>query len=135
MARHAYRGLPVVLSCAISLILLIGCIDNREDVEIVIGENGVATLLNTEVSYLEFDRELTTKDFRSLKPGSSLDEIIEAIGEPNGWVGAGVLAPYYYIGHGKFSILRFKFPLPSKNLERVEIVTASELLEVIELYS
>lgn len=50
-----------------------------------------------DMEYTVSDRELVLENFESIEFGSSLDEIEDKIGEPDGWVGAGILWPVYVL--------------------------------------
>jgi hypothetical protein len=110
-----------------------GCTHNTESEGIVTNEDGTVTILNSDVKYKAIDRELTVEDFRNLQPGCSFDEVEALIGEPNGWLGSGILSPYYYVGNGEFAILRFRHPPMIEDLKGVVVVNATDTIETIEL--
>jgi hypothetical protein len=126
-------GTFLVLVMVLSLPYTAGCTHNTESEGMVINEDGTVTIRNSDEYYKAIDRELTVEDFRNLQPGCSLDEVEELFGEPNGWIGSGILSPYYYVRSGEFAILAFRYPVASKDLEGVEIVNATDTVEGLEL--
>jgi hypothetical protein len=110
-----------------------GCTYSTESEGMVINEDGTVKVRTFDVKYKAIERELTVEDFRNLQPGCSLDEVEELFGEPNGWVGAGIEAPYYYVGNGEFAILGFERPLMYEDLRGVSIVNATGTIESFSL--
>lgn len=50
-----------------------------------------------DMEYTPSDRKLAVEDFESIEIGSSLDEIEDKLGKPDGWVGGGILSPVYVL--------------------------------------
>ena len=50
-----------------------------------------------DMEYTPSDRRLVVEDFENIEFGSSLDEIEEKLGKPDGWVGGGILSPVYVL--------------------------------------
>ena len=134
-AATALKSIAITLVLALALAFLAGCGSDREGGNTMVDENGMVKVRNFDVYYKEIDRELTLEDFRSLESGSSFSDIEEVIGEPNGWIGSGIEAPYYSIENGKYAILYFENPFVCEGLKHVDIVDASRTLEVIEFDS
>ena len=59
--------------------------------------------------YKCFDREVYDDYFRSLKKGTSLKNIINDVGEPNGWFGSGIVRPYYEVEDDKLVVLSLDY--------------------------
>lgn len=82
----------------------------------------VIRIAGWDVEYIISDRSLGTEDFEDLELGSSLDDIEKKLGKPDGWVGSGILRPFYVL----------------ENKSAVELVfnnaTANEDLAAIYLY-
>ncbi|MDR2599577.1 MAG: hypothetical protein LBC73_04805 [Oscillospiraceae bacterium] len=115
-----------LLSVAILYVFLIR--ENKEE--------GVSTMIkvyNFDVEYKESNLELSEEFFLNIESGSSLIELTESLGEPNGWIGTGILAPYYSIGSGKYVILRFSNPIMCEDLQRIEVVNDTKILNEIAL--
>lgn len=50
-----------------------------------------------DMEYTVSDRKLAVEDFECIELGSSLNEIESTLGEPDGWVGSGMLSPVYVL--------------------------------------
>ena len=98
-------------------------------------EKGVVVMKavnNFDVECKEIDRKLTKEDLLIIEFGSSFESIEVQIGEPNGWIGSGVLAPYYCVGKEKYAIFRFNNPFIYEDLRQIDIVNDTTVLEVIK---
>lgn len=115
------------------MFLIIGCTNNLKGEKNMEDENKIIKVYNFDVEYKESGQKLTVDNFLELEFGISLNEVEKKIGEPNGWIGAGILAPYYSVDDGKYAILRFKNPITYENLQRIELVNDSKVLEEIVL--
>jgi len=124
---NKFQTTLAVIVLGINMILFASCRNNVKD-EII-----MKTVYNFNVEHKEIDRELTRESFHDIKYGSSLIEIEEIFGEPNGWLGTGVLAPYYSLEDKEYAILRFKNPFISEDLKSIELVNDTIILEEIRL--
>lgn len=71
--------------------MVIGSADGQKSDKMVIRVDG------WDMEYTISDRKLTVEDFESIELGSSLSEIESKLGEPDGWVGSGMLSPVYVL--------------------------------------
>lgn len=71
--------------------MVIGRVDGQESDKMVIRVDG------WDMEYTVSDRKLTVEDFECIELGSSLNEIESKLGEPDGWVGSGILSPVYVL--------------------------------------
>lgn len=69
----------------------IGSADGQKSDKMVIRVDG------WDMEYTVSDRKLTVEDFECIELGSSLNEIESKLGEPDGWVGSGILSPVYVL--------------------------------------
>lgn len=69
----------------------IGSVDGQKSDKMVIRVDG------WDMEYTVSDRKLTVEDFESIELGSSFAEIESKLGEPDGWVGSGILSPVYVL--------------------------------------
>lgn len=69
----------------------IGSADGQKSDKMVIRVDG------WDMEYTISDRKLTVEDFENIELGSSLNEIESKLGEPDGWVGSGILSPVYVL--------------------------------------
>ena len=97
----------------------------------------VVKLINVEFEYKDIDRELTKTTIIEIKLGSTLDEITEEIGEPNGWHGSGRLSPYYLLKKEPFkkqqyAILIFQYLDEGEKLDSIVLVDAFGVVKVLK---
>lgn len=69
-----------------------------------------------DMEYAVSDRKLTVEDFENIPLGSSLDDIESQLGEPDGWVGSGILSPFYVLQDRSAVELIFEIKGPYENL-------------------
>lgn len=100
---------------ALNAIILSLWLVRREEKEIIIKVDGF------EVAYHVTDKDITLENFKEIELGSSLDEITEKIGEPDVWIGSGVLWPVYFLEGNKAVDLHFKYPLVYEDLWLIEL--------------
>lgn len=74
-----------------------------------------------EVVYDVVNTGITTDDFRDIELGSSLDEIVKKLGEPDEWIGCGILWPVYFLEGKKAVALHFVYPDPCEDLWLIEL--------------
>ena len=95
----------IVISIIMICLFINGCEKNTNIHKIETGgEEVIPGVVN---SYEHFDRILTEEDFGFLKKGMSLNEIKAKVGEPNGWVGSGIISPIYELENKNYIILIF----------------------------
>lgn len=101
-----------------------GCGNNSKDREnkIVIRVDGWG------MEYTISDRKLTVKDFENIEIGSSLAEIESRLGEPDGWVGGGILLPVYVLEDNSAVELIFKNDVTNEELETIYLYRGQEEL-------
>ena len=74
-----------------------------------------------DMEYTVTDRKLTIENFRNVELGSSSADIISTLGEPDGWVGGGILRPVYILEDGNAVICSFTYPLEEEDLREIEV--------------
>lgn len=84
-------------------------------------EDGITVIgvAGWELEYTASDRTLTVEDFEDIELGSSLDEIQDMLGEPDGWVGAGILSPVYVLADRSAVELVFADDATDEDLEGI----------------
>lgn len=95
----------MVISITMICLFLNGCEKNTNTHKIETG--GGEVIPGVVNSYKHIDRKLTEKDFDFLKKDMSLDEIKAKVGEPNGWVGSGIISPIYELENKNYIMLIF----------------------------
>lgn len=81
-----------------------------------------------DMEYTISDRKLTVKDFENIEIGSSLAEIESRLGEPDGWVGGGILLPVYVLEDNSAVELVFKNDVTNEELETIYLYRGQEEL-------
>lgn len=72
-----------------------------------------------DMEYIVSDRELKLEDFENIEFGSSLREIEDKFGEPDGWTGSGIVRPVYVLKDGSAVELFFGNSAGCEDLEAV----------------
>ncbi len=115
--------LTVIALNAIFLLLWFG---RQEKKEIMIKVDGF------EVVYHVMNRDITIEDFREIELGSSLNEIAEKVGEPDTWIGCGMLWPVYFLEGNKAVALHFKYPDVCEDLWIIELYDENGESQIIK---
>lgn len=74
------------------------------------------------MNYYITDRELTTGDFDSIEMGGSIFEISDILGEPDTWIGSGMLRPVYLLKDNKVVVLHFEYPAACDGLREIALI-------------
>ncbi|MDE6531198.1 MAG: hypothetical protein K2K96_10605 [Lachnospiraceae bacterium] len=111
---------------ALNAILLLLWFGRQEKKEMMINVDGF------EVVYNVTNRVLTIEDFREIELGSSLNEIVEKVGEPDTWIGCGMLWPVYFLEGNKAVALHFVYPEVCENLWIIELYDENGESQVIK---
>lgn len=59
---------------------------------------------NQDAVYTYYGRTLSIKDFEQFDYNTTYEDMVMHLGEPNGWVGSGVVWPYYELADGRFAV-------------------------------
>lgn len=87
----------MILICATAVVLIINHLSNKDEEEKKsIQMTSVGGLPATCDNNIE--RDLDISYFRDLPQGTSFQDVIDEIGEPNGYAGSGIVRPYYKVG-------------------------------------
>lgn len=71
------------------------------------------------MEYTITERKLKIEDFNMLKLGSSLDEIENILGAPDGWIGSGILRPVYVLENENAVVCYFLYPHTCEELKKL----------------
>lgn len=118
--------LCILIVIALSVIFLLLCFGRQEEKKIMIKVDGF------EVEYNVTNRGITIEDFREIELGSSLDEIVEKVGEPDTWIGCGMLWPVYFLEGNKAVALHFVYPEVCENLWIIELYDENGESQIIK---
>lgn len=98
-------------------------------------EEGIVTIKvdGFEVAYNVTNTELSIEDFQEIELGCSLDEVIEKVGEPDLWIGCGMLWPIYFLEGKKAVSIHFEYPLAYENLWIIELFDENGEGQIIKI--
>lgn len=72
-----------------------------------------------DMEYTISERKLVVEDFENIELGSSLDEIENKLGKPDGWVGGGILLPVYVLEDNSAVELVFRNDEANEDLKAI----------------
>ena len=84
-----------------------------------------------KMQYIPQNRSLTVEDFQNIELGESIEEIEEKIGEPDGWIGYGILQPVYVLDDGRVVVCYFS-QLNYKDLEELIVCKGNNVDYVLK---
>lgn len=85
-----------------------------------------------EVEYNLTSRKATVEDIEDIKLNSSIDEISNKLGEPDTWIGSGILRPVYFLEDNKVVVFHFKYPAVCEDLEQVVMISENGESQVVK---
>lgn len=94
--------------------------------------NRIIRVEGFEVEYCVTDKEITIEDFSEMELGSSIYEISDKLGEPDAWIGSGMLRPVYFLENNKVVVLHFLYPAACENLRQVVLVNENGESQIIK---
>lgn len=120
----------LVLWCAIIFLVSVGVIfimKSYKEKEMIMRVDGF------EIEYERKYRNLTEKDFQNVKLGDSIDQIIEEVGNPDGWIGGGILRPVFVLKDcEKAVVCYFEYPQIGENLKKIAVFREDEVIDIIK---
>lgn len=85
-----------------------------------------------EVEYRETGKESAVEDFNGIELGSSIYEISDKLGEPDEWIGSGMLRPVYFLEDNRVVVLHFEYPAACENLKQIVLINANGKSQIIK---
>ena len=79
------------------------------------------TINSSPATYSFRFRIITSGYFRKIKKGTTMYELNDAIGEPNGAVGSGIVTPYYETVDGRYALIFYNHD-DSKTILAVKLI-------------
>ena len=79
------------------------------------------------MKYIPQNRSLTVENFQNIELGESIDEIEEKIGEPDGWIGSGILQPVYVLDDGRAVVCHFSHLQTCKDLKELIVYKGNDV--------
>lgn len=72
-----------------------------------------------EIDYNLKDDNITMEAISEIKLGTSIYEIRDELGEPDSWIGSGILQPVYFVKENKVVVFHFKYPAACEDLKQI----------------
>lgn len=113
------KNVFILLSLVLVVIICLIYVTVRREKSMVINIKGF------ELEYSEDDVKVTIEDINNLEIGDNLEVIQKKIGEPDAWIGSGVLRPVYYLKNKQCITLIFDDQLYHVGLCKVIIYDAN----------
>lgn len=83
-----------------------------------------------EIEYNQTSRKM--EDIEDIELGSSIQEIINKLGEPDAWTGSGMTRPVYFLENKKVVVFHFNYPAVCEDLKQVVLVSGNGKEQVIK---
>ena len=84
-------------------------------------ENVILNVEGFEIEYNQTSRKMG--DIEDIELGSSIQEIIDKLGEPDAWIGFGTVCPVYFLENNKIAVFYFNYRAVCEDLNQVILVT------------
>lgn len=95
-------------------------------------EKMIISVEGFEIEYNLTSRKIAIEDIEDIKLGSSIHEIINKLGEPDTWIGSGMLRPVYFLENNKVVVFHFKYPAVCEELKQVVLVSENGKSQIIK---
>lgn len=83
-----------------------------------------------EIEYNQTDRKM--EDVEDIGLGCSIQEISDKLGEPDTWIGCGMLRPVYFLGNNKVVVFHFNYPAACEDLRQVVLISDNGENQIIK---
>jgi hypothetical protein len=95
-------------------------------------EKRIISVEGFEIEYNLTSREITMEDIDDIKLGDSMLEITNKLGEPDAWIGSGMLRPVYFLKDNKVVVFHFKYPAVCEDLRQIVLINENEESQIIK---
>lgn len=85
-----------------------------------------------EVEYNLTNSKIAVDDLESIELGSSIYEIRDKLGEPDSWIGSGMLRPVYFLEDRKVVVFHFEYPAVCDGLNQIVLIDQSGNIQIIK---
>ena len=85
-----------------------------------------------EVEYNLTSSKIAVEDLDSIELGSSIYEIRDKLGEPDSWIGSGMLRPVYFLEDRKVVVFHFEYPAVCDGLNQIVLIDQSGNIQIIK---
>ena len=93
-------------------------------------EKRIISVDGFEVEYNQTSRKVD--DIKDIELGSSIQEISDKLGEPDTWIGSGILRPVYFLENNKVVVFHFNYPTACKDLRQVVLISDNGEEQIIK---
>lgn len=83
-----------------------------------------------EIEYNQTDRKM--EDIEDIGLGCSIQEISDKLGEPDTWIGCGMLRPVYFLENNKVVVFHFNYPAACEDLRQVVLISDNGENQIIK---
>ena len=85
-----------------------------------------------EVEYNLTSSKIAVEDLDSIELGSSIYEIRDKLGEPDSWIGSGMLRPVYFLEDRKVVVFHFEYPAVCDGLNQIVLIDQCGNIQIIK---
>lgn len=99
------------------------------------GKEKERMIIKVEGFEVEYDLEsvkIKMEDIDDIKLGSSIYEITNKLGEPDTWIGSGMLRPVYFLEDNKVIVFHFEYPAVCEDLKQVVLISENGEIQIIK---
>lgn len=99
------------------------------------GKEKERMIIKVEGFEIEYDlqsRKIKMEDIDDIKLGSSIYEITNKLGEPDTWIGSGMLRPVYFLEDNKVVVFHFEYPAVCEDLKQVVLISENGESQIIK---
>lgn len=86
-----------------------------------------------EIEYNSSSRKVTTEMLADIELGSSISEISNKFGEPDAWIGSGILRPVYFLEDNSVVVFHFEYPVACEDLKQVVLFRENGESQVMKM--
>lgn len=94
------------------------------------GKEKIIRVDGFEIEYSQTSRKM--EDIEDIELGSSIQEISNKLGEPDTWIGSGMLRPVYFFENNKVVVFHFNYPAVCEDLRQVELISENGESQIIK---
>lgn len=85
-----------------------------------------------EIDYNLTGEKITKENLDAIELGSSIHEIRNELGEPDAWIGSGMLRPIYFLEDKKVVVFHFRYPAVCEDLKQIVIVNKNGECQIMK---
>lgn len=94
----------------------------RGETESMLKKKMIINVEGFEVEYNSTDSNFVLEVFDDIKLGSSMREISDELGEPDAWIGSGMMRPVYFLEDDRVVVLHFEYPAACDKLKQIVLI-------------